>query len=221
MEFLDSIDFVTEEFDTNRMRQCWRKHVDNAASHCEFTTIHHQVDSSIRILHQSMRRLIERQLLTLGEHQRLHIPQARNHRLNQGTHRHDENPDGAKQLASLLRVHQSTEHRHTARHGIGARRKTFVRQGFPRFKLCHIVWIAGIPRTNRLNHFLGLTPGSHHKHNRSCSRCPGSERRTQSFGNANGDAGVYVGFRHFDLVGNQRTKILIGFEYVENASQRT
>ena len=28
----------------------------------------------------------------------------RNHRLNQGTHRHDENPDGAKQLASLLRV---------------------------------------------------------------------------------------------------------------------
>jgi len=37
----------------------------------------------------------------------------------------------------------------------------------------------------------------------------------------NGDAGVYVGFRHFDLIGNQRTKILIGFEYVENASQRT
>ena len=74
MEFLDGIDFVTEEFDTNRMRQCWRKHVDNAASHCEFTTIHHQVDSSIRILHQSMRRLIERQLLTLGEHQRSTSP---------------------------------------------------------------------------------------------------------------------------------------------------
>ena len=104
VELPDGIDLITEELNTHRMRQCRRKHVDNAASHREFTTIHHQVDSSIGVFHQSTRRLFERQFLALREHQRLHVGQTCNHWLDQGSHRHDENADGSEQLASLLRV---------------------------------------------------------------------------------------------------------------------
>ncbi len=118
MEFTDRVDFVSEEFDAHRMRQRRREHIDDASTHREFPTVHHQLDPRVGVLNQSSGSLIERNLLTPGEDQRSDIAQSSHHRLNQGTYRHDENPDGAEHGTAVLRMLQSAKHRHAARHGI-------------------------------------------------------------------------------------------------------
>ena len=221
MEFTNGVDLVSEEFDTHRMGQCRWKHVDDSSTHREFPTVHHQINARIGILDQSSGSLVERELLTLGENQRFDVSQSGHHRLDQGTYRHDENPDGTEHIAAVPRMLQPTEHRHTARHRVRSGGKPLVRQRLPCLKLRNIIRVPGIPGTNRLDRFLGLTAGSHHQYHgsaagRSCGQC-----RTQTFRHPDRDAGIHVGLRRFDSPGNQRTEIIIRFKDVQDARQGT
>ena len=156
MEFPDGVDLVAEVLDTHWMRQRGWEHVDDAATDGEFATVHHEVDAGVRVLDQFAGGLVERQLLALGEHQRLDVAKPRDHRLDQGTYRHDQDADGAEQRTALFGMLQSAENRHAARHGIRARGEPFMGKGLPCFELRHIVRIAAIPGTDGFHGLLGF-----------------------------------------------------------------
>ena len=120
MEFTYGVDLVAEEFDTHRMRQSGRKNVDDATADGEFATVHHQDDARVRVFHQFAGCFVKRQFLALGEHEWFDVPQACDHRLDEGAHRHDQNADGAEQRAALFGMLQPAEHRHAACHSVRA-----------------------------------------------------------------------------------------------------
>ena len=177
MELLDGIDFVTKEFDTHRMRQRRRKYVDDASTHGEFSTVHHKVHTRIGALHQSFRRFIERQFLALREYQRFDVAKTGHYRLNQGSHRHYQNADRTEHGIPLFGVFQPAEHRHAAGHRIGTGRQTFMRQRFPSLQLGHILRVATVPGTNRLDRLLRLPPGSDNEHDRPAAGGTGRQSR--------------------------------------------
>ncbi len=220
MEFLDGVDLVAEELDADGVGQRRRKHVDDASAHREFAAVHDQVDARVRVLHQPSRRLVQRKLPALGEHQGLDVAQARDHGLDQRTHRHDEDANRSEQRAARLRMPQSAEHRHAARHGVGAGRKPLMGQCLPRLQLRHLIGVAGIPGAYRLDGFLGLASGSHDEHDGTAAGDARGERGAQSFRHAYRDGGVNGAFRLLDISGDQFAEIIVGLQHVEDAGQR-
>ncbi len=122
VEFTYGVDLVAEEFDTHRMRQSGRKNVDDATADGEFA---HGPSPSRRactgfppvcgmLRQEAVPRLREN---TSGSD----VPQACDHRLDEGAHRHDQNADGAEeQRAALFGMLQPAEHRHAACHSVRA-----------------------------------------------------------------------------------------------------
>lgn len=121
MEFLDGVDLVAEELDTHRMRKCRRKHIDDAAAHRELAAVDDQIDTGIRVFDQTCGNLVQRNLAADFEHQRFHVAQTGDHRLNQRTHRHHQNADRAEHFAAVFRVAEPAEDGHTAGHSVGTR----------------------------------------------------------------------------------------------------
>ena len=120
VEFFDGVDFVAEEFDTDRMRDGRREHVEDAATHRKLASIHDQVDARVRVLHQSGGSLVERQLLSCGEHERLDIAEPGDNRLDERAHGHHQHPDRPEHGIVGLRVGQAAEYRHAGGDRVGS-----------------------------------------------------------------------------------------------------
>ena len=166
VEFLDSVDFVTEEFDTHRVRRGRWEHVEDAATHGEFAAIHDQFHARVGVFDESLGCLVKRQILPYREYEWFDVAKVLDHRLNQRANRHDKDANRPEHRIGVTRVLQSAEHGHTAGHGVRARAQALVRQGFPRLELGDIVRVAVIPGAQRSHGFLGFAAGSHDQHHR-------------------------------------------------------
>ena len=180
MELLDGVDFIAEEFDADRMSDGRREHVEDAAAHRELSAVHDQIDAGVGVLDKTGRGLVERKLLPRRKNQRFDITQPGDDRLDERTHRHDQNLNRSKQGVPGFRMRQTTEYRHAGRDRVCTRGEPFMRQRLPGLKFRDILRIAVIPAANRLNGFLRF-PSRRHDGNDWGSLCG---RRCESRSNA-------------------------------------
>ena len=192
MEAADRVDLVTEELDAHRMRFGGNKHVDDAATHRELATVHHQIDARIGIADEALHGIFKGDFLTLRENERLHVTYASHHRLDERTHRHDQNAYRAEHLAVGLRVAQPVERLHAVRHRVGAWAKPLVGQRLPCHQLCHLIRIAVIPRSQIADEILRLATGGDDDDHWLTVRTGGGQCWTNAVGSSDEDARVGV-----------------------------